>query len=437
MAENRGGLSPTTFMGRSQEDTTTMKVLVSNQASLDAVNVQLVRISTQMSEFSNSLTRISGLMAESSALEKLKEQQQARQERELAEQKLREGKESVVERKMQSALSAPIQKVGAKAQGTLGNLMRFFTVLLSGWLLNQGLQALKAYSEGNKKKLQDIGKTVLKGLAISGAIFGSIKLGLSTATGSLLRASSLISQAVFAGLFKRPAQALINAVKGVRIPGTGGGIKKPPVPAAKQNPMQRAGNILSNTPGGRISAAFTGAFNLFQGKSPGESAAGAAATGLGAAALARIPFGPLGPAKGLAALFLLPQFNKFGMEGYNVAQQYFSQNTINLPGLDIGKKVGGIVNLFSTGADQKESHKADIVARPAANISSPPKADTSAIGPEPETKTQVIVTDPGADQQPQSIPATTGNITDLPPIASSNPDNFYVLYSQVHYNVVI
>jgi hypothetical protein len=434
MAENRGGLSPTTFMGRSQEDATTMKVLVSNQASLDAVNVQLVRISTQMSEFSNSLTRISGLMAESSALERLKEQQQAKQERELAEQRLREGKESVVERKMQSALAAPIQKVGAKAQGTLGNLMRFFTILLSGWLLNQGIQALKAYSEGNKKRLQDIGKSVLKGLAISGAIFGSIKLGLAAATGSLLRAGSLISQAVFSGLFKRPAQALVNAVKGVKIPGTGGGTKKPPTPSAKQNPMQRAGNILSSTPGGRISAAFAGAFNLFQGKSPGESAAGAAATGLGAAALARAP---LGPAKGLAALFLLPQFNKIGMEGYNLSKQYFSQNTINLPDLDVGKKVGGIGNLFSAGTDQKESHKADIVAKPMAKVSSPPKADTSAIGPEPESKPQVILTDTGADQQQQSIPTATGNITDLPPIASSNPDNFYVLYSQVHYNVVI
>ncbi len=435
MAENRGGLSPTTFMGRSQEDATTMKVLVSNQASLDAVNVQLVRISTQMSEFSNSLTRISGLMAESSALERLKEQQQAKQERELAEQRLREGKESVVERKMQSALAAPIQKVGAKAQGTLGNLMRFFTILLSGWLLNQGIQALKAYSEGNKKRLQDIGKSILKGLAISGAIFGSIKLGLAAVTGSLLRTGSLISQAVFSGLFKRPVQALINAVKRVfnkdkKPP------KKPPKikPSTKSKPSGAKVNFTSNIAMGAMGSLMAG-LDIAGGEDPGRAIAGAAAGMFGSAgALALgslIPF----PGTGVAAAFGAYQpSSEFGKKAFDTAKSYLSQRfNINV---DIGKTFSNITNMMGMGGN-KESHKADIVAKPLAKVSSPPKADTSAIGPEPESKPQVILTDTGADQQQQSIPTATGNVTDLPPIASSNPDNFYVLYSQVHYNVVI
>ena len=105
MAENKGGISATAFMGSqpSAAEVQTNRILASNQESLDAANIQLVRISTQMSQFGNSLTRISGLLTESFALERLKEQQQQRQERILAEQALREGQESIVERKLQTA----------------------------------------------------------------------------------------------------------------------------------------------------------------------------------------------------------------------------------------------------------------------------------------------------------------------------------------------
>ena len=432
MAENKGGISASAFMGRSQDETATVRALTSNQAALDSVNVQLVRISTQMTEFSNSLTRISGLMAESSALERLKEQQQENQERILAEQKLREGKESVVERKIQNALSQPIQKIGAKTQGTLGNLMRFFTTLLSGWLLLQGIEALKAYSEGNKKRLQDIGKNTIKTLGIIGATFGAIKLGLGVATSSLIRAGAYISQAVFSGLFRRPVQALINAVKGVKIPSLKG--PKPKVKPPSKNPQTRASNILSGSPGGRITGLFTGAFNMLSGKGPGESAAGAATAGLGAAALARIPLGPLNPIKGLLAFAAIPLFNEAGMKGYNLTKQYVTQN--NKLDLDIISKAGGIKNIFTS--EPNTSKTPDIVARPSAQISSQSRAtDTSSIGPEPEGKTQVVITDATTDQQPQVIPTATGSAAELPNISSSNPDNFYILYSQVHYNVVI
>jgi len=55
---------------------------------------------------------------------------------------------------------------------------------------------------------------------------------------------------------------------------------------------------------------------------------------------------------------------------------------------------------------------------------------------EPESKTQVIVTPAPVAQTQQTKPAVGGYGNDLPAIASSNPDNFYALYSQVNYNVV-
>ena len=435
MAENKGGISATAFMGSqpSAAEVQTNRILASNQASLDAANIQLVRISTQMSQFGNSLTRISGLLTESFALERLKEQQQQRQERILAEQALREGQESIVERKLQTALAQPIQKVGAKTQGTLNGLMRFFTFFLGGWLSFQGVKALQAYSDGNKKKLQEISKNTLKGLAIIGTVFGSIKLGIFSAVSALIRTGAYIGQSVLNGIFRAPIEYLKEAVSKIKIPGLSKIAKK--VKPAK-SPTLRAANILTSSPGGRITALLTGAVNMFSGKGVGQSAAGAATAGLGAAALSKIPLGPLNPAKGLLAFLAIPALNQAGMNAYDITKQYFTQNKLDFSGLNITSKLGGIQNIFTKEPDTSKAP--DIVARPAAQISPSSQSDVSAqIGPEPQAQTQVVLTDATSDQQPQEVPSTTGNVTDLPAVMSSNLDNFYLLYSQVQYNVVI
>jgi hypothetical protein len=40
-------------------------------------------------------------------------------------------------------------------------------------------------------------------------------------------------------------------------------------------------------------------------------------------------------------------------------------------------------------------------------------------------------------QQAQGQPLKTGSATDVPLVASANPSNFYTMYSQTLYNVVI
>jgi hypothetical protein len=58
------------------------------------------------------------------------------------------------------------------------------------------------------------------------------------------------------------------------------------------------------------------------------------------------------------------------------------------------------------------------------------------LGPEPKKPTTVIAQVPS--QAPsQRRPTPSGSGTDTPKIRSSNPDNFYALYSQFNYNVVI
>jgi hypothetical protein len=59
------------------------------------------------------------------------------------------------------------------------------------------------------------------------------------------------------------------------------------------------------------------------------------------------------------------------------------------------------------------------------------------IGPEPEPKPNVVYAPSGPSTPQQQQPMTTGTASDVPFIPSSNSDNFYSLYSQINYNVVL
>jgi hypothetical protein len=437
MAENRGGISASAFMGSRvpEQEAQTNRILASNQASLDVVNVQLTRISTQMGEFSNSLTRITGLLNQSFTLEKIKEQQQEKQERILAEQRLREGQESLVERKMQSALAQPLQKVGAKTQGTLTNLMRFFTFLLGGWLTFNAIKLIKTYSEGAKKRLQDISKATLKGLGIVGSIFAGIRLALNSTVGSITRAASYITQAIYTGLFKRPVEFLRDLVQRGIDTIRGKKTSNPPPPP----PDNTDGAKTTGAFGSLLGGAFQTLTNFATGKTLQESLAGGAAIAGYGGLLNALPIpGPAGAALKLGAFFIgAPKINEAGINIFNQTSSFFSQagNTTNNLGFNFSMDTSGMI---TNNSNNQENHRTDIIATSPAQVSSPPRSDVSSqVGPEPGQRTQVVLTDATAGAQQDSVPAATGSVADLPIVSSSNPDNFYVLYSQVHYNVVI
>jgi hypothetical protein len=77
------------------------------------------------------------------------------------------------------------------------------------------------------------------------------------------------------------------------------------------------------------------------------------------------------------------------------------------------------------------------------NISSPAQVQplpkpTQNVGELSEPAPNVIMMPSGqSNNQQSSISQAPTNGTDTPLISSSNPDNFYVLYSQLNYNVVM
>ena len=195
------------------EDAAESKALITkNSLQLGVVSSQLQGLTAQMQSLTGSLQVIATNLSTAQALQQRQDAQAIELENKLAQQKLREGKESLIEKKIQAAALAPAQKIANKAQFTLGRLGDFFTAILGGWLLNQGVQTLKALSEGNGDKLNEIKNNVLKNLGIIAGIFVGIKLAIAAITGtfSVLGVKLLAVAAV--GLFTDPGRQLLKFI---------------------------------------------------------------------------------------------------------------------------------------------------------------------------------------------------------------------------------
>lgn len=198
----------------SQPDPVTTSLIQRNSLALNTVSEQLSSLTQQVNSLNVAMQNVYANVAQSSALERRKDAQEQEQERRLAEQQLREGKESIIERRIQNALVSPVQKVASKASFTLSRVMQFFTTLLGGWLINQGIETIKALSDGNRKKLEEIRNSVIKNLGIVGGVYAGIRFGLTSVFNVLSRVAARITTAVAVGLFLRPVQALLDGVKG-------------------------------------------------------------------------------------------------------------------------------------------------------------------------------------------------------------------------------
>lgn len=198
----------------SQPDPITTSLIQRNSLALNTVSEQLSSLSQQVNSLNAAMQNVYGNITQSAALERRKDAQEQEQERRLAEQQLREGKESAIERKIQNALVYPVQKISEKTSFTLSRVMRFFTTILGGWLLKEGLETIKALGEGNRDRLIEIRDNVLKNLGVVGGIYAGIRFGLTSLFNVMTRVAARITTAVAIGLFVRPVQALLDGVKG-------------------------------------------------------------------------------------------------------------------------------------------------------------------------------------------------------------------------------
>ena len=445
----RTRVSSFSFLNRPQEqqreDFRTTLALQQNRLAFDNINTSITNLTNQVTALNLTLQTISQQITRDSALDQAREAQKVRQEQILAEQKLREGKESVVERKMQSALLAPVRKVGAKARFTLGRLANFFMILLGGFLGGMAIDTIGALITGNKEKLEQLKKKFLDNIGIVSGILLLISGGFTTILGYLTRLTVRLGSAAFRTLLVKPVQGLLNLVKngakGV-LSALGLGVKPPKPPVTSPKPTRPAkppsGAPTGVKPGGgkgttsgrpsssgtfRSTAGITFLTEILFGSSFGE----AGASTLGAGATAKISQIILNAFLGnrlkniKTATTLIAAF--IGSKAFkNLYQQSeLNKNPVLGSSLDIKALFSGdFGNLINTPniTDTKKTKPEDIQ--------------------EPEQGGNVTIINNELPAQTTGSPPTQQNLGSanyLPKVSSSNVDNFYLLYSMIQYNV--
>jgi len=221
------------FTGRSvlpqpaQPDPQTTSLISQNTLALNTISGQLTNISDSVRNLNGSLSALRSNLELSDSLDRQREAAKQRREAILAEQGLREGKESELENKIQNALLSPVRKIAEKAQGFLSRLANFFFVLLGGWLANTTIEFLKLLSGKNVEKFNEFKAKLGKDLLAIGAIIliggvGVKKLitltsalaanALRVTSNALIKAPFLLMLKFFQNLVVRGRNALLKSM---------------------------------------------------------------------------------------------------------------------------------------------------------------------------------------------------------------------------------
>ena len=290
------------FTGRAvpppaQPDPQTTSLISQNTLALNTISGQLTNISDSVRNLNGSLSALRSNLELSDSLDRQREAAKQRREAILAEQGLREGKESELENKIQNALLSPVRKIAEKAQGFLSRLANFFFVLLGGWLANTTIEFLKLLSGKNVEKFNEFKAKLGKDLLAIGAIIliggvGIKKLisltgvlaanALRVTSNALIKAPFLLMLKFFQNLVKRGRNALLKSMGLIgNKPNILGKIAKTTVkalsPLAFLNPFRNRGNVSGDVvqEGAKTGNRFTrflGNLNPFKSKVTGEIA---------------------------------------------------------------------------------------------------------------------------------------------------------------------
>ena len=245
MQVRRNVIPANSILGRPEQvfgggpDPQTAMAIAQNRNAIQTLSVNLDAIAAQMSGVNQSLNVISMQINQSSLIEERQAREKERQERILAEQALREGKESLVERKIQNALVTPLQKIAAKAQGPLMNLGRFFQVLLVGALGTRLLSVISKLSEDGELSMGNVFNEIKKDLAIAGGILIGLSGGFALVLRGITSLAAKLGSFLLRNLLLRPINlvfdivkatfnTLKNLIKGIRLPGAPPRTNAPP-----------------------------------------------------------------------------------------------------------------------------------------------------------------------------------------------------------------
>ena len=209
----RSRISASSFVGsrdpRPVAQARDQALLSQNSIQLARVSGEIRTLSAQVNQLSNSLQAVRSDLAAQQALERQKERQEQVIQNRLAQQKLREGKESVVEQKIRAAVLAPAIKLGQKTQGALNSLSGFLFRLFGSWLTLKGVQTLNAFATGNTERLEKLKNQVITGVASYVALTSAIKGALVGFRGAFGKINLILLGISAIALFRDPIQNFV------------------------------------------------------------------------------------------------------------------------------------------------------------------------------------------------------------------------------------
>ncbi len=528
----------------SETDIKNLQVSQQNQTSLVELQSGILGIRQDINKLNGGLISISTLLQQDAVSEEKNLRAQQESERRLAEEQIRLGKESDIEKKIQSAIGAPVERLAPKVQNLFGNILQSLGYLFGGWLTNQVIEYIKAEGEGNNERLTEIKNNIIKNLGIAGGVLLTIKFGFNIIKSSLSNITLGIAR-----LLGKTVAAPFNIIKNLVTPNKPPGGTKPPgavkpsgggFGGAIKGLAGGAGNFIKGLGFPLLTGSALTGLDIASGEDPGRAVAGTTGgmvtsgaafaagsllpipgSGLVASAIAYGPgqdigkgiydkfFGNPEPktvekpqatvsnieqpkpeskpsqplvlpsnAESLAqtkteSLKASPQTemmseSKMNLPNYSNTFNLSASNTFETSNLFAEKSSDDevkpnqemlyqnkesefdISSLFKSSDTNKflesydnvtpsESVSEKAVSVNPAQIQSIP-GQVPQIGELSEPKPNVIYASSGSSKQQgaqMNQTASNGPLTDVPLIRSSNPDNFYTLYSYSCYNVVI
>jgi hypothetical protein len=479
------------------------KVIFIQTQTINGVQELVGSLRGEVTGFNASLNNVTKAITNDSVLEQNRIKQENEEQRRATELGLRVGRESLLEKAIQSALIAPVQAIAQKTQSILSRLSQFFGTLLLGWLTNQGIETLRAISEDNGKKLIEIRDNVLKALGIGAATLFLLNGGFFAIAGTIARLSLKIGGwllkntvgrffGALGGLLKGAGNAIVSTAKAgiAAITGTGAKAAAPAAAgAAAAAPATRAGVAAAASSADDASKVAAKA----AAKTGGRFVPGVGSVISGAAALYDFSKGDiLGGALNTIGIIPGPvgwvgTLGRLGLEGTRIAggtdnkpqtpastssasaktsaakpQSQVIPPSTKPPSTTVAATVSdkpfeqqmgdlkaqansidftqapqyGEVNITPEEGNQVSSQSSQVNIRPLPAQTNGVPAQVN-VGPAPAPAPNVIYRRVGSSAQQRSGAAPTGGpVNQVPSISASNPDNFYVLYSQVNYNVV-
>lgn len=457
-----------------EDSTVTTTALIGLQGQLDTVRSEIFTTNTN-------LQSIGRLIQTDSAEDQRRLFEERERERILLERRIRSSQEDALQQKVSASLIPPVVKLEKKLNSTFSRITAALTSLFGffGTKIIKGIQSSARLGLGALKGIGDILKGsfgfIISTLSTISRGFTSVLSGITGITGKVLRA--------LATLAASPFKAIADLV-GKLLPGLRGGAAAAAVarPAAAVAGGIGSGLLGLLGIGSRISTGAAAIKNLQEGD-PAEAAVQAAATFLPtpvpAMALSALNLSGvnLDLTSGLSNLNIGESINNFST---NNPFSNFSENLGNLT-QSFPKNLSGFMSGFSgfLGFSIDSTKNQDTSAKPTSssmssgvNFDAPaqqaqvpvqpgntasvtpstlnsvsitpyngdiqsPAEQKPSIGTIPEPKPDLIYLTSGKGQQESAISGNIPTLTDVPLIPSANPDNFYAVYAQLNYNVVL